>query len=390
MTPPARLAAAAALLDAIAAGAPAEQALTNWARRSRFAGSGDRAAVRDLVFEVLRKRRSCAARGGGTTGRALVLGLLRERGEDPEALFTGAGHAPAPLTQAERDSGAAPGDAAALDMPDWILPRLRASLGEECETVCRLLRARAETFLRVHAGRADRDAARAALASDGIAAEPHPLAGTALRVTSGARRLRASRAFAEGLVELQDAAAQAVCAALPAAPGTRVLDYCAGGGGKALALAARGAQVAAFDADPARMRDLPARAARAGTPVPVLSPRDLARRALDDLVVADVPCSGSGAWRRQVEAKWRLDEAALARLQRTQREILAAAAAHVRPGGHLAYVTCSLLVEENEAQVAAFLDAAGAAWRVVAQRRLSPLEGGDGFFLALLRSATLD
>ena len=390
VTPSARHAAAAELLDAIAAGMPAEQALTNWARRSRFAGSGDRAAVRDLVFEALRKRRSCAARGGGSSGRALMLGLLRTRGADPDAIFTGGRYAPAPLTEAERAAGAEPAGAAALDMPDWILPRLRASLGEDCDAVCRLLRERADVFLRVHAGRADRAAAQEALAADGIATEPHPLAETALRVTSGARRLRASRPFAEGLVELQDAAAQAVCAALPAGPGTRVLDYCAGGGGKALALAARGAAVAAFDADPARMADLPARAARAGTPIAVLSPQDLARRPPDDLVVADVPCSGSGAWRRQVEAKWRLDAAGLARLQDAQRAILAEAAAHVRPDGHLAYVTCSLLAEENEAQVAAFLAAAGAGWRVAAQRRVSPLEGGDGFFLALLRRATLD
>jgi 16S rRNA (cytosine967-C5)-methyltransferase len=390
VTPPARVAAAAALLDAIAAGMPAEQALTNWARRSRFAGSGDRAAVRDLVFDALRRRRSCAALGGGTTGRALMLGLLRDRGEDPDAVFTGARHAPAPLAAQERAAGAAPEGAEALDMPDWILPRLRASLGEDCDAVCRLLRERAAVFLRVHAGRTDLAAAREALAAEGIATEPHPLAATALRVTGGARRLRASRTFAEGLVELQDAAAQAVCAALPAGPGTRVLDYCAGGGGKALALAARGAEVAAFDADPARMRDLPARAARARTPVTVLARRDLARRAAEDLVVADVPCSGSGAWRRQVEAKWRLDPAGLARLLAEQRAILAAAAGHVCAGGHLAYVTCSLLAEENESQVAAFLDAAGDGWRVVAQRRISPLEGGDGFFLALLRRATLD
>ncbi len=387
MTPAARLAAAASLLDEIAAGLPAERALTTWGRRARYAGSGDRAAVRDIVFDVLRKWRSCAARGGGESGRALALGLLRERGEDPAPWFAGGRHGLAPLSAAEAAGGRAPAGWEALDMPDWLEPHLRASLGAETDAVCRALRERAPVFLRWHVGRTDAAGAVAALAEDGVAAEPHPLAPTALVVTGSARRVRQARAYGEGLVELQDAASQAVCAALPAGPGLRALDYCAGGGGKALALAVRGAAVWAHDADPARMADLPARAARARCAVPRLATREIAAHAPFDLVVTDVPCSGSGAWRRQAEAKWRLDPAALDRLVALQGEILRQAAAHVAPGGALAYVTCSLLDEENDARIARFLADAPGSWVIEMRRRYTPLSGGDGMFLALMRES---
>jgi 16S rRNA (cytosine967-C5)-methyltransferase len=385
VTPAARLAEAAALLDRIGQGAAAEQVLTTWGRRARYAGSGDRAAVRDLVFDVLRKRRSCAARGGGETGRALVLGLLREQGADPADWFTGARHALAPLSAAEAAGGRAPEGREALDIPDWIGGRLEASLGARTEAVCRALRERAPLFLRWHAGRTDAEGAIAALAEDGVAAEPSALAPTALRVRSGARRLRRAGAYLSGLVEVQDAASQAVCAALPAGPGTRVLDYCAGGGGKALALAARGAEVTAHDADPGRMADLPDRAARAGAAIRTAATHDLDGLPPFDLVLTDVPCSGSGAWRRQPEAKWRLTEAEFARLRSRQAAILATAAALVRPGGVLAYVTCSLLAEENADQVARFVEAAPERWVCELQHGCTPLEGGDGMFLALMR-----
>jgi 16S rRNA (cytosine967-C5)-methyltransferase len=396
MTPAARLAAAAGLLDEIGAGMPAEKALTRWGRGARYAGSGDRAAVRDLVFDVLRRRRSCAARGGGETGRALVLGLVRGRGDDPAGWFTGAPHALPPLTAAEATGGREPEGWEALDMPDWLEPALRESLGPRTEAACRALRERAPLFLRWHAGRTDADAALEALAADGVAAVPHPGAPAALVVTGGARRLRQARAYREGLVEVQDAASQAVCAALPVSPGLRVLDACAGGGGKALALAARGADVTAHDADPARMGDLPARAARAGDRIRIAAPGEVAARGPFDLVLADVPCSGSGAWRRQAEARWRLTPAALDRLVALQADILREAAAHVRPGGWLAYATCALLRTENEAQVARFLDGAPPGWALEQTRRFGlagaaapdVAEGstrGDGMFLALMR-----
>jgi 16S rRNA (cytosine967-C5)-methyltransferase len=392
MTPDARAAAAIKVLDRIGEGRPAEQALANWARRSRFAGSGDRAAVRDIVFDVLRCRRSCAALGGGETGRALVLGWMREQGRDPAEVFKGEGHGPARLSPEEAAAppspDALPGDVR-CDLPDWLMPALERSLGNDFVQVAGILRTRAPVGLRVNLQLADHAGAEAALLEDGIESVPHPLASTARVVTRNPRRLRNARAYREGLVELQDPASQAVIEALlPVPPGARILDYCAGGGGKALALAAAtGRPVAAHDAAPRRMADIPARAARAGADIRCLTPEALGAGGDWDLVLADAPCSGSGAWRRQPEAKWTLTPGRLAALLETQAAILDAAAALVAPGGRLAYATCSLLDAENGDQVAGFLERAGGAWRRDGERRFSPLDGGDGFYVAQLTRA---
>lgn len=386
MTPAARVQAAVEVLDAILAGTPAEKALTRWGRRSRFAGSGDRAAVRDHVFHVLRRRRSCAALGGGATGRALMIGALSGAGQDVPAHFSGARHGPAPLTPSEAAHIAREIDLpelVALDCPDWLAPELRRSLGTDFAPVMERLRDRAPVFVRVNTLRADRPAARAALAAEGIEARPHPLADTALEVTANARRIGGSAAYRDGLVELQDAASQAVIAGLPELAGRRVLDYCAGGGGKSLALAARGAEVAAHDADPGRMRDLPARAARAGAPVQIVDAAAAARGGPYDLVLVDAPCSGSGAWRRAPAGKWRLTPERLNELCTLQETILGTVRDLVAPGGWLVYVTCSLLEVENGERVAAFL-AANPDWRSAWSRRFTPLDGGDGFFVAHL------
>lgn len=385
MTPAARIAAAIAVLDAIGRGEPAEKALTGWARRSRFAGSGDRAALRDHVFDALRCRRSLAALGGAATGRGLMLGAARRDGTDPDTLFTGAGHAPPPLSAAERGAGYAPVDAAErLDIPDWLWPRFCDDLGAEAQAVAAALQARAPVHLRVNLRKADRAAALARLQAEGIACRPHPVADTALEVSDGGRRIRQGAAFADGVVELQDAASQAITATLPLRDGLRVLDYCAGGGGKALAMAARARlSLWAHDVAPARMRDLPARAARAGAQVSCADADAVARAAPFDLVLCDVPCSGSGAWRRAPEAKWRLTPARLAGLLDIQATILGAAAGLVAEGGVLAYATCSLFADENAGQIARFL-ATHPGWALREHRRWTPLGGTDGFYLALL------
>ncbi len=381
MTPRARVAAAIEVLDRIGAGDAAERALTNWARSSRYAGSGDRAAIRDLVFDALRCRRSFAALGGGEDGRALMIGACRARDEDPDLIFTGARFAPCPLTEAERAVRPEPvSDAVRLDVPDWVLELVRRDHGDAADAILEALRCRAPVFLRANLLRTDVAGAAAALAEEGIEARPHPLAETALEVTRNARKVRSSAAWTGGLVELQDAASQAsVALVADRLSGARVLDFCAGGGGKALAMAALGASVTAHDADRGRMADLPARAARAG-----------ARIALEDdpegpfdLVFVDAPCSGSGAWRRQAEAKWRLTPEGLARLTELQGEILDRAARYVRRGGTLVYATCSIFRAENHAQVERFLSATS-GWRHRQHRQFLPTEGGDGFFAAVL------
>lgn len=382
MTPAARVQVAITIVDAIADGAAAERALTNWARSARYAGSKDRAAVRDLVYDCLRCWRSSAVRGGGTSGRARLFGLLRLQDQDPDPLFDGSRHGPAPLTPSEAEAGQDPAEPEAWDLPDWLLPDFRDSLGAEAAGVAQVLRHRAEVFLRVNTLKADCETAQRVLAQDAIASEPVAGVPTALRVTEGARAVARSTAFLDGLVELQDAASQAVVADLPLQPGQRVLDYCAGGGGKTLALAARlnGDPVWAHDAAPGRMGDLPARAARAGAQVQVVA------RVQDryDLVLCDVPCSGSGAWRRSPDGKWRLTPQSLASLLATQAQILDVAADHVRPGGRLAYVTCSVLQSENRQQVWAFAEQRAQDWTLERERRFLPGPDGDGFYLAVL------
>lgn len=395
MTPAARIAEAARILDRVLSGEAAEQALTGWARASRYAGSGDRTAVRDLVYQALRRRRSYGAASGGgdaATGRQLMIGHLVATGQNVPDIYTGLGHAPAQLAAGEALAlASAPtnlSDGVRLDCPDWLLAPLFDALGADRDAVLDRFRDRASVFLRVNLARVTREAAIASLAAQGIAAQPHHLAKSALEVTVNAQKIRNSESYASGLVELQDAASQALCDAIPLRQGDRVLDFCAGGGGKTLALAAREpkARYAAHDAHPRRMADLPVRAARAGADIALIETDALPTGPAFDVVVADVPCSGSGTWSRDPDAKWRLTPDRLAALRELQAIILKDAARRVSPGGTLAYLTCSLLRSENEDQVAGFLST-HSDWQQTQRRRISPTDGGDGFFMALLTRA---
>lgn len=383
MTPAGRAGAAADILDRIIAGEPAEAALLRWARGSRYAGSGDRAAVRDLVFDSLRRRCSRAALGGSDSGRGLILGGLRETGSDPATVFGAGPYAPAALSATEAASGRTPTPDEALNLPLWLLPELAADLGPDLAPVAARLAERAPVWLRVNLLKATPQQAEAALAQDGIAVAPAADLATALRVTDGARKLRASRAYMAGLVELQDIAPQRALALLGDLHGAHALDFCAGGGGKALALAAAGAgPIVAHDVDARRMTDLPLRAERAGARI--ASAAGTGPRGTFDLVLTDVPCSGSGTWARNPDARWRLTPAALSHLVEVQARILDTAAEFVRPGQRLALMTCSMLHRENEAQAGAFLTR-WPSFRLEAERRISPLEGGDGFYAAIFR-----
>ncbi len=385
MTPAARVQAAIEILDEIEAGKPAEQALTGWSRRSRYAGSKDRAAVRDHVFDALRCRRSFAALGGAQTGRGLMLGALRHADVDPDTVFTGANYAPAALDENEREAGAVPSAGpVALDIPDWLWPRFQNSLGAQSADCARALQSRAPVHLRVNLGKAGIPDAQQSLLRDGITTIAHPAAHSALEITDGARRLRQSAAYRAGMVELQDAASQAVVEMLPLRDGMRVLDFCAGGGGKSLAMAARARlSLFAHDAAPDRMNDLPARAERAGVQVNLISGEDVQQAAPFDIVLCDVPCSGSGAWRRSPEGKWRLSEAALQRLGEVQAGILQTASRLVADNGVLAYATCSVLRDENRDQIERFLQQ-NDGWKRAVQRQWTMLDGTDGFFTAHL------
>jgi len=383
MTPGARVAAANPVLDGVGGGAFAEQALTAWARASRFAGAKDRAAVRDHVFDVLRCRRSL----GGGEGRALMARLLQRDNVDISHTFNGLGHAPDVLGEAEVAALALPlalSDAAACDLPDWLWPVWQASLGADAVRAAQAQQGRADVFLRVNQRRITAAGAIGALAQDGVIAQAHDAVDGCLRVLDNPRRIRTAAAYLTGLVELQDAASQRAVQMVPVAAGARVLDYCAGGGGKALAFADRHmADIFAHDIAPARMADLPDRAARAGVVITTLAPDQVADQAPFDVVFCDAPCSGSGTWRRSPNAKWRLTRDRLDALCAIQNEVIARAATLVAPQGLLAYATCSVLQDENDAVIARFLQA-DLAWKVTLRDQRLPGPDGDGFFLSVL------
>ncbi len=383
MTPGARVAAALAVLDQIQEGAVAEQALTAWARGSRFAGSKDRAAVRDHVFDVLRAKRSL----GDGSGRSLMQRLALREGWDLDALFSGEGHAPAPLSPAEKASLATPADqadAVRCDVPDWLWPIWQQSLGDQAVQAALVQQGRADVFLRVNQRKGPVAQAIAYLADDGIGVVAHPTVSGCLRVTDNPRRVKTSKAYLTGLVELQDAASQQAVQETAVPDGARILDYCAGGGGKALAFAdMHKASVFAHDIAPQRLRDLPERAARAGVNIAILPTAQLAQQPKFDVVFCDAPCSGSGTWRRTPDAKWRLTADRLDALKQAQAEVLSGAAPLVAAGGTLVYATCSVLRDENDMAVRSFL-ARNPEWGMSHQSQRLPDTDGDGFYTCVL------
>ena len=385
MTPGARAAAAIEVLDHWLAsprnhGGRAERLLREWGRSNRYAGSKDRRAIQDIVYACLRRMRSYGWSNGATGGRGLVIGHCLAEGVPPEAWFSGEGYAPAPLNADELgDKGPAP-DPVRYDHPDWLEAPLKAALGDGYAAAMTALGDRAPLDLRVNLLKTTREAAQKRLAAEGIETVPVALAETALRAASGTRVLTTT-AYSDGQVEIQDAASQAAVALAAAQPGMTVLDYCAGGGGKTLALAAAmqgKGKLIAHDIAPERMKDIAVRAKRAGARVDVRTTLSNLKGTCD-LVFVDAPCSGSGTWRREPEAKWVLTPERLDELCKMQREAFEAALAYVKPGGRIVYATCSVLAEENGAQVAAFLarhDSLAETGRLT----LIPGEKSDGFF----------
>ena len=391
MTPGARLAAAISLLDDILGGDPAERSLTRWSRSSRFAGSKDRAAVRDIVFDCIRQKRSFGWRIGADSGRGLVLAQQASENQNLDELFSGDGFAPAKLSPPEREGlartiKAAP-EPVAFDYPDFLQTEIERSLGRGRIAVLQAMQARAPVDLRVNTLRGTVGGAKVMLAQEGIAVVGHPLSPNALRVQENPRAVATSRAYTSGLIELQDVSSQAVALFAGAEPGTRVMDYCAGGGGKTLALAAQMDGIGilmAHDINPGRMNDLPARAARAGAKIAYVATADLVKlTGKCDLVLVDAPCSGSGAWRRNPDAKWKLSKDGLAAVVATQAEILAKARLLVTAKGRLVYATCSFLKCENQEQIARFI-ADNTDWKQSDELQLLPPSAGDGFYMTIL------
>jgi 16S rRNA (cytosine967-C5)-methyltransferase len=377
MTPAARVSAAIEVLaDIEARHRPAAEALKDWGLSHRFAGSGDRAAIAGLVYDALRRRASSAHLMMSVEPRAVMLGMLRlERNLDVEAiaaLASGSRFAPAPLSAEERarleaaELGGAPAWVAG-DYPQWLDQHLARVFGEDRAAEGAALARRAPLDLRVNELKADRESALDQLAHLDVA--PTRWSPVGLRIARAAAdkspAIHAEPAFLKGAVEVQDEGSQVAALLACAKAGEQVVDLCAGAGGKTLALAAamenRG-QIYATDLDKRRLAPIHARLDRAGVHnVQLRTPRgqenllaDLAGRI--DLVLIDAPCTGTGTWRRNPDAKWRVRPGALAIRLAEQQQALDRAVALVKPGGRICYVTCSLLAQENEDQVRAFLE----------------------------------
>lgn len=385
MTPAARVQAAIDVLDLVieaarSNGAPADRLIADWFRPRRFAGSGDRRAVRELAYRAIRVCGEIPE-----NGRAAMLQVAAQD-EQVAALFDGSRHAPAPIEPGEpvAQAGIA---------PLWLMERLAASGVAETEAAALLDRAPLD--IRVNTLRAGRlslpEGAERTVAANGWRYPPET-------------RIEQSDAYKTGAIEVQDTGSQLTCEAVAAAPGETVIDLCAGAGGKTLALAAameNTGTLIACDTDRPRLSRLAPRAERAGATcieTVLLNPgREM--EALErfagkaDAVLVDAPCSGTGTWRRNPEARWRLTERQLARYVETQARLLDIAAGLVRPGGRLVFVTCSLLDDEGASQAEGFL-ARHADWQAQAPTlaagtpraaglRLSPhCDGTDGFFVA--------
>jgi 16S rRNA (cytosine967-C5)-methyltransferase len=431
VTPAARVAGAIEVItDILERRRPAPDALKDWGLARRFAGSKDRAAVASLVYDALRRKASSAFLMGAGSPRAILLGMLRlQRGLEPEAiaaLCSGERFAPEPLTAEEAarlataDLADAPA-AVAGDFPDWIEPSLTKAFGPMLRDEMQALARRAPLDIRVNGLKASRRIVKEALAH--LAPEETPLSPFGLRfaVSEDGRgpALQAEPEFLDGWFEIQDEGSQLASLLAGAEPGMRVVDLCAGAGGKTLALAAlmdNTGEIIATDVDARRLAPSHARIARSGaTNITLRTPRGrydprrpdpLADNAGSvDLVLVDAPCTGSGTWRRNPDAKWRLRPGSLAERQRDQVVVLDRAAALVKRGGRIVYITCSILPEENDEAVGAFrtrhpdfavmppADVASAAgfaelarWATVAGLQITPHRTGtDAFYIAVLR-----
>src|SRR5580692_6893642 len=376
MTPSARLSAAIEVFaDIEARRRPAADALKDWGLSHRFAGSSDRAAIAGLVYDTLRRKASSAWLMGETTARAELIGMLRrERGFDVAAiaaLCSGERYAPAPLTAAE--NAALNADAIANaplyvqgEYPEWLDAHLARMFGDERGEEGAALSNRAPLDMRVNTLKAEREELLPKL--EHLKAEPTRWSPVGLRIHMSADAkspaLHAEPPFIKGFVEIQDEGSQIAALLAGAKPGEQVIDLAAGAGGKTLALAAamenRG-QIFATDIDKRQLAPIHDRIARAGARnVQVRTPRgetdvlaDLAGRA--DLVLIDAPCTGTGTWRRNPDAKWRIRPGALGERLKQQEAVLERAASLVKPDGRIAYITCSVLAEENGDQIKAFI-----------------------------------
>lgn len=420
MTPAARAQAAIEILAKLdETQQAADRYLREWARAHRYAGSKDRAWLRDRVYDVLRHRASFGWRmGGGDTRAAIIASLIAEgkSADELERIFTGEGYGPPALNEDEKRAiltppDSPPPDYVRGDYPLWLEPELTRAFGTRVVEEMQAMQGRAPVDLRVNTLRAERSVLLTGLEGLDIKCEPTPYSPWGIRIPSaeGLSALQHTQFFQTGAFEFQDEASQIASLLCAVKPGQSVLDLAAGGGGKSLAIAAamgNSGEILAFDDKPERLRDVGARARRAGASIIKIADRRSGPAwgtGQFDIVLVDAPCSGTGTWRRNPELKWCLTPDRLQGLIGTQTWLIDDGARHTVPGGRLVYATCSLLPSENEDVIEAFLARhpnfhrldAGEIWGslgfmappgMAREFRASPLKGGtDGFFAAVLQ-----
>jgi 16S rRNA (cytosine967-C5)-methyltransferase len=421
MTPAARFAALIEIIDLLhqewqqqPQPRPAEQLLRAYTQKRRYIGGGDRRALQEGLFALLRDygvlRQHCLAQGLPISGRSLVLLHLAKRKESAAVVFTGTAYSPAKLTELEHrafEAVAQCTDAEKPIFPAWLEDLLHTQYQAETDALCAALQQPAPLDLRVNLSKVTLQRAQDSLQKEGIATEIITGLNGGLTVEGRSVAVTQTQAYQQGWVEVQDRGSQAVAemiadtVAVQQSPFT-VIDYCAGAGGKSLALAALlgdSCWILAYDINPERLGALPERADRAGATTIRLWQQTPETLPLAEVVVVDVPCSGTGTLRRHPDLAWRLTPQQIEKYQQMQQEILQKAAKLVKPGGWLFFITCSLLECENNQQLSAFLVHKsdfrvvnlGRLWNKADATSLQPFQilphrhHSDGFFLAGLK-----
>ena len=388
MTPAAQVFSASQILQEILNGKRANSSLQQWSKRNRYAGSKDRRAIRDFVYDSLRIKRSALSKiMAPHSGRNWAVGVLLEANEDLEKYFNDETYASPRLTEEEKfaiqkaKEYTNPPDVE-FNVPAFLWPIWTADLGSEAVTIAKTLCQRAPAFLRVNIRKTTIEKAQKILSGDGIQTVQHPSVITALRVTDGQNKIKNCAAYKNGLVEIQDASSQASVIDVPRDNKLKILDYCCGSGGKSLALDAwTNGKIFAHDVYSDRTFDLKTRAKRSNANITKIS-KPIKERF--DVIFCDVPCSGSGSWRRDPDGKWKLNANSWLNLLNTQIEVLNEAKELLKKDGILIYATCSVLLSENYKQLEKFC-LINPEFEIKKAHQFLPSDLGDGFFYGFLK-----
>lgn len=375
------------ILDTYLNEAKIDSVLRKWAIKHRFAGSSDRRKIKDIIFDIIRQKKSCEHVGGGFSGRNLLIGYLKLKGTELSSVFDNSKFGPEELTIKEQNINVDFSNLSniyELDFPSWLIPILRRSLLNEFSYVVKALRNRSHIQLRVNLKKISRLNAMKKLQKNNIKCEINELCSTALNVLNGAQHILTSPCFENGFVELQDAGSQLVSELIEINYNDKVLDMCAGAGGKSLAIscgAELDATYFAWDINFDRMKDIDARSKRAGVKIEKVI--KLSSKSFYNKIIIDAPCSGSGSWRRDPEGKWRLDEDILDNYVKTQKELILKGLKLLAPRGQILYITCSILDIENGKLIDDLISSV-LSLKLVRSISLVPSSKSDGFYGAVL------